>query len=649
MGRALHELAQQALRVGKRVHASTGIDSAGASVVSEALADAAGALAGDLAGRRAVVVGAGAMGGLAAAHLRRAGAAEIVVLNRTPDRAARLAEITAPAGTPARAGGLADLDVELAAADVVVACTGAVGATVEHAAVAAALADRGGRPLVLCDLGLPRDVEPSVAALPGVTVIDLATLQRRLADGTPGTAVTAAQELVAEEAQAYLASQRSAEVTPTVTALRQRAAEVIDAELLRLDAKLPELDDPRPRRVRPQRPPGRRQAPAHPDGAGQAAGRGTGRGPLRGRAAGAVRAGSAGQRGGRHPAQRRRARRAGGPARERGPDVTATGSILRIGTRPSALAMAQTGTVADRLRAAGHRVELVEISSSGDLSSAPVTELGVGVFVSALREALARGEVDLAVHSYKDLPTAPDPRLCLAAVPPREDPRDALIARDQRCSVSCRPALGWAPARPRRRAQLVALGLGLEVVPIRGNVDTRIGKVASGELDAVVVAAAGLRRLGRISRGQRAARPAADAAGPGSGRAGRRVPGPGRGAGRGPGRGPGRSVHPSRGGRRASPAGHLGGRLQRPGGRAGRRSCRISTTTATPSTGSLCAPCWVPTTVRLLRASAVSDAASPLEHAEKLGAALAAELLDLADPTAEHRIAGSPAAPEMRF
>ena len=144
VGRALHELAQQALRVGKRVHASTGIDAAGASVVSEALADAAGALGGDLAGRRAVVVGAGAMGGLAAAHLRRAGAAEVVVLNRSPERAARLAETTAAAGTPARAGELAALDAELAAADVVVACTGAVGVVVDRAAVAAAVA--GARP-----------------------------------------------------------------------------------------------------------------------------------------------------------------------------------------------------------------------------------------------------------------------------------------------------------------------------------------------------------------------------------------------------------------------------------------------------------------------------------------------------------------------
>jgi glutamyl-tRNA reductase len=242
VGRILHELAQQALRVGKRVHASTGIDAAGASVVSEALADAAAALDGTLAGRRAVVVGAGAMGALAAAHLRRAGAAEIVVLNRSPERAVRLAESTAAQGTPARAAGLDALAGELATADLMVACTGAVGIVVERATVASAVAGRGGRPLAVCDLGLPRDVDPAVAALPGVTVIDLVALQRRLASDERGAAVAGAQELVAEEAQAYLAAQRSAEVTPTVTALRRRASDVIDTELLRLDSRLPDLD-----------------------------------------------------------------------------------------------------------------------------------------------------------------------------------------------------------------------------------------------------------------------------------------------------------------------------------------------------------------------------------------------------------------------
>jgi hydroxymethylbilane synthase len=172
---------------------------------------------------------------------------------------------------------------------------------------------------------------------------------------------------------------------------------------------------------------------------------------------------------------------------------------LRIGTRSSALAMAQTGIVADRLRAAGHECELVEISTSGDRSSAPVAQLGVGVFVSALRDALARGEVDVAVHSYKDLPTAPDPRLRLAAVPGREDPRDALVARDGMVLGELPPGARIGTGSPRRIAQLDALGLGLDVVAIRGNVDTRVGKVRSGELDAVVVAAAGLSRLGRLA------------------------------------------------------------------------------------------------------------------------------------------------------
>jgi hydroxymethylbilane synthase len=172
--------------------------------------------------------------------------------------------------------------------------------------------------------------------------------------------------------------------------------------------------------------------------------------------------------------------------------------VLRIGTRPSALAMAQSGLVADRLRAAGHACELVEIRTPGDLSAAPVAELGVGVFVSALREALVRGDVDVAVHSYKDLPTAPDPRLVLAAVPVREDPRDALVARDGMVLGELPAGARVGTGSPRRRAQLEALGLGLQVVPIRGNVDTRVARVAAGDLDAVVIAAAGLRRLGRI-------------------------------------------------------------------------------------------------------------------------------------------------------
>lgn len=247
VGRTLHELVQQALRAGKRVHAETGIDSAAASVVSEALADASAALQGGsggataLAGRRALVIGAGSMGGLAATQLRRAGVAEIVVANRTAAPAQRLATACEAEGTPSRAVGLDGLTAALRTADVVVSCTGAVGTVISAEQVLTARADRAA-PLVVCDLGLPRDLEAGVGELPGVTLVDLSTLQRRLESAAVGVDTGSAHRIVTEEVRAYLAAQHSAEVTPTVTALRKRAAEVVDAELLRLDGKLPELD-----------------------------------------------------------------------------------------------------------------------------------------------------------------------------------------------------------------------------------------------------------------------------------------------------------------------------------------------------------------------------------------------------------------------
>lgn len=177
--------------------------------------------------------------------------------------------------------------------------------------------------------------------------------------------------------------------------------------------------------------------------------------------------------------------------------VTAT---LRLGTRASALARTQSQAVADAITAAtGAAVELVPIVTEGDRSSAAIAQLGgTGVFVAAIRRALLEGTVDLAVHSYKDLPTAPEPGLTIAAVPGREDPRDALVARDGLTLGELPPGSKVGTGAPRRVAQLRALGLGLDVVPIRGNVDTRMGRVAEGDLDAVVLARAGLSRLGRL-------------------------------------------------------------------------------------------------------------------------------------------------------
>lgn len=160
--------------------------------------------------------------------------------------------------------------------------------------------------------------------------------------------------------------------------------------------------------------------------------------------------------------------------------------------------MAQSWTVAEALESAGYSTELVTVSTQGDRSMAPINEIGVGVFTSALREALAAGEVDVAVHSYKDLPTAPDPRLSLAAVPVREDPRDALVARDGLKLGELPPGSLVGTGSPRRASQLEALGLGLDVRGLRGNVDTRMRKVTDGELDAVVLARSGLARVGRL-------------------------------------------------------------------------------------------------------------------------------------------------------
>ncbi|PRY59326.1 hydroxymethylbilane synthase [Knoellia remsis] len=172
---------------------------------------------------------------------------------------------------------------------------------------------------------------------------------------------------------------------------------------------------------------------------------------------------------------------------------------LRLGTRRSALATTQSTWVADRLRGLGHDVELVEITTEGDRDrTTPLASLGgTGVFVSALREALRVGRVDLAVHSLKDLPTTPEDDLVVAAIPSREDPRDALVARDGLTLGELPAGSTVGTGSPRRRAQLEALGLGLEVRDLRGNVDTRLGKVTGGDLDAVVLARAGLARLGR--------------------------------------------------------------------------------------------------------------------------------------------------------
>jgi glutamyl-tRNA reductase len=235
VGPALNVLFQQALRVGKRARAETDIDLAAPTLVSAAL-DRSHAAVGDLAGQRVLVLGAGAMAGLATATVARRGAAAITVANRTAGNAERLA-----GEYGARSASLADIAAELRVADVVVSCTGSAGTVITRDMVAAATTD--GRGLAVVDLALPHDVDPEVAHLPGVTLINLAELAEQLRDSEAGREVQEVRRIVTQEVAAFLSARRQASVTPTVVALRSMATAVVDAEMERLSGRLPDLDE----------------------------------------------------------------------------------------------------------------------------------------------------------------------------------------------------------------------------------------------------------------------------------------------------------------------------------------------------------------------------------------------------------------------
>lgn len=266
LGSVLNPLFQQALRVGKRAHSETDLDRVARSLVTMGLHGARDVL-GDLGRARALVVGAGAMSGLAAASLSRAGVGALTVVNRTLERAQRLA-----LAHGARALGWSELETQLAGADLVLTCTGATGHVITQQLLGAT--DRSARPLVLVDLGMPRDVDPEVGELPGVTVLGLRELTELAARGgdetgdetatgvdlgagaqhsVPGTpdptpqevqtVLGTVRELVTGEVAAYLATRRSAQVGPTLAVLRSRAAAVADVELDRLDQRLPDLPE----------------------------------------------------------------------------------------------------------------------------------------------------------------------------------------------------------------------------------------------------------------------------------------------------------------------------------------------------------------------------------------------------------------------
>ncbi|MGO9078437.1 MAG: glutamyl-tRNA reductase [Streptosporangiaceae bacterium] len=240
LSRSLSEVGSLALRTGKRAHTQTAIDQAGRSLVSEGLAAALHVLERPaLDGVPVLVVGAGSMSSLAATTAARSGAVPLVIANRTDQHARRLA--AAVGGTAASLSGLV---AQIAAADLVITCTGATGQVISAATVGAALALRErGRTLVLLDLALPRDVEPEVARLPGVSIIGLAELAQSGAGEQSAVEVAQVRQIVAEEFAAQASARRATLVTPTVLALRAKAAAVVEAEISRLAGRLSSLDD----------------------------------------------------------------------------------------------------------------------------------------------------------------------------------------------------------------------------------------------------------------------------------------------------------------------------------------------------------------------------------------------------------------------
>lgn len=244
-GRLLNDLFQQSLRVGKRAHSETGIDRAGQSLVTFGLDQLARAIGGVdsfdgwAKGKRALVVGAGSMSSLAANTLARAGVSDIVVANRTYERAARLAEAVG-----GRAVRIDDLAAELPYADIVVSCTGATGQVIAADTVARALLHRtADSPIGLLDLAMPRDTDPVVATLDGAHLVDLETIGNAAQDAPMAADVNEVRKIVSAEVAAFGAAQRAAHITPTVVALRSMAADLVAAELTRLDGRLPHLDE----------------------------------------------------------------------------------------------------------------------------------------------------------------------------------------------------------------------------------------------------------------------------------------------------------------------------------------------------------------------------------------------------------------------
>lgn len=523
VGGGLSEALQSALEVGKRVHSETKLSSVSLSLLDTALAEAEGHV-GDLTGANALVVGAGAMSGLTVKTLKDHGLKRIRVINRTLDKAMRLAQSVDGEAVELTQENLVR---EIAQADVIVSVTGARGIVLDEDTVIASLQQDLDQKLnkFFIDLALPYDIAVEVGELPHIRVLNLDGISRLIAANEHAQSesvlsVIAEARALIEQAMVDDAARRAARrVSPTVTALREQAIMIVDAEFERLknklgasvsDAAIAEISKTLHRTADKiiHTPTVKVKELASADSGVDYAAALNMLFDLSART--------------REPETDRRASKVGSvaqteegssghieadgttPVADHTLDVVEpehfTGRTIRLGTRRSQLARSQSTAIAQQLAArTGWRIEIVEVVTEGDVNMTPLARLGgSGVFVSSVRTALLTGKVDIAVHSLKDLPTAPAAGIEMAAVPPRVDPSDVLIARNGLSLVELPPGSVVGTGSPRRASQLRAARPDITVTGVRGNVGTRINHVTEGRLDGVVLAAAGVRRLGRL-------------------------------------------------------------------------------------------------------------------------------------------------------
>ncbi|GAA4385753.1 glutamyl-tRNA reductase [Brevibacterium pityocampae] len=517
---------QEALRVGKRAHSETALDSVSQSLLDTALAAAVPHI-GPLEQANALVVGAGAMSGLTVATLHRAGVARITVINRTLERAERL---VAPVGGRAITLDEESLAREIADADLVVSVTGSRGTVLGQDQIIAGMQqDLDAQPnKFLIDLALPHDIAPDVEELPHIRLLGLEDLSAMFADTGHRTdsdvvsVITEVRGIIRTEMESLAAHREARRIAPTVSALRSQAEATVDSEYARLEKKLAgKVDERALAEIRKamaravdkiiHTPTVKVKELSAGDSEVDYAAALTTLFDLsaKPKADGIDRSKVAVSAPGVPPVTARNNHYipADGlrPVADHTLDVIEpakpTGRTLRLGTRRSMLARSQSTAIAQQIAAqTGWRVEIVEVVTEGDVNMNPLAQMGgTGVFVSGVRTALLTGKIDVAVHSLKDLPTAPAPGIELAAVPPRVDPSDVLIARDGLALSELPAGSIVGTGSPRRAAQLRAARPDIEVRGVRGNVDTRIRHVTEGRIDGVVLAAAGIRRLGRLA------------------------------------------------------------------------------------------------------------------------------------------------------